>query len=59
MFLFVLGMFPRFLSEYRQFVSAKLRLAAFNCNVRFVRFKCYRKYLQESNEFDDFFLIIQ
>jgi len=57
MFLFIFRDVSQFLSEYRQFVSAKLRLAAVNCRVRFVRFECYKKYLQESNGFDDFFKV--
>lgn len=54
-FCLFLRMFPCPFSEYRQFISAKLRLNAFNCRVRFVRFQCYKKYSQESTSLSKFF----
>jgi len=51
MFLFVLAMLTNPLCEYRQFVSAKLRLTAFNRRMRFVRFEYYMKYSGQSSEF--------
>ena len=49
-----LGTCPQLISECRQFVSAKLRLAAVNYRERFVRFECYMKYLQESIQSNKF-----
>jgi hypothetical protein len=59
MFLFVF----RDVSPVSQRISPMcFRKITTNCiqrRVRFVRFECYKKYLQVSNEFNDFFLSMQ